>query len=602
MSASYCASSLAVSLDEKSLDRFILAVYILLVMEAVKPFSEPPSFTLLSQSLDGVPIIKHFLNRLGLEAILERYVPTADSRLLVPHSTVLGVLLKNILLSRIPLYSLPSWARSFEPSGLGLSADQIAGLNDDRIGRSLDRLFDADRASLITEVVVRAIGEFDISLEDIHNDSTTITFSGRYEGAKGDLRRGRQTLTVTHGHNKDHRPDLKQILWILNVTSDGAVPIHLQLCDGNTTDDRTHIQSWETLRKLIGRPDFLYVADSKLCVRESITHIVSQGGRFLTILPKTRREEVWFREWIQTHTPDWKEVRRRSNPRRQEGLPDIYRVTESPLRSCEGYRIIWVYSSLKAQCDEQSRQAKIEKGILALEILETRLRGKRCRFGNRAAVSKAVETAILGVDRWLDVTIEERPEARFLQEKKGRPGTSTRYRRSQKLRFFLQWQLRPQNIEYDAKTDGMFPLITNDVDLGAGDLLRKYKYQPQLEKRHEQLKTVCQVMPVFLKSVVRIEALLTVYFLALLVSALIEREILRTMKTRGIESLPLYPEERLCRAPTTDRLLDLFSGLKKNQLFHGGNKVQVFQPTLSDLQKEVLDLLGVGPSAYRDCC
>ena len=70
-------------------------------------------------------------------------------------------------------------------------------------------------------------------------------------------------------------------------------------------------------------------------------------------------------------------------------------------------------------------------------------------------------------------------------------------------------------------------------------------------------------MPVFLKSVVRIEALLTVYFLALLVSALIEREIRRTMKTRGIEFLPLYPEERLCRAPTTDRLLDLLSGLKK---------------------------------------
>ena len=83
-------------------------------------------------------------------------------------------------------------------------------------------------------------------------------------------------------------------------------------------------------------------------------------------------------------------------------------------------------------------------------------------------MAKAVETALLGSDRWLDVTIEERPEARFLQEKKGRPGTSTRYRRSQKLRFYLQCQLRPKNIEYDAKTDGMFPLILlSDLQLMA---------------------------------------------------------------------------------------------------------------------------------------
>jgi hypothetical protein len=241
----------------------------------------------------------------------------------------------------------------------------------------------------------------------------------------------------------------------------------------------------------------------------------------------------------------------------------------------------------------------MEKGILALEILETRLRGKRCRFGNRSAVVKAVETelAATSADRWLSVTIEEKTEDTFRQEKKGRPGTTTRYRRRQKLRFHLQWQPRSDNIEYDAKTDGMFPLITND-NLSAGDLLQKYKYQPQLEKRHEQLKTVCEVMPIFLKSVVRIESLLTVYFLALLVNALIEREIRRGMKVHEIGSLPLYPEERLCRAPTTDRLLDLFGDLKRDQLFDGKNLVQVFQPTLSDIQKEVLKLLGVSPSAY----
>jgi transposase len=303
---------------------------------------------------------------------------------------------------------------------------------------------------------------------------------------------------------------------------------------------------------------------------------------------------------MQTHTPDWHEVHRHHRPRRPEGTPDIYRVTESPLRSSEGYRIVWVYSSLKAESDQQARQNKMEKGILALEMLETRLRGNRCRLKNRLAVEKEIETTLFKTEtgRWLAVTIEEKTEDHFRQDAKGRPGPTTRYRRRQKLRFHLNWQPRPEAIDYDAKTDGMFPLITNDNDLPADHLLQKYKYQPQLEKRHEQLKTVCEVMPVFLKSVFRIESLLTVYFLALLVSALIEREIRREMKNRKIASLPLYSEERRCYAPTTDRLFDLFGNLKKHRLFDGKKLVQVFQPTLSDLQKEVLSLLGMKSSAY----
>jgi hypothetical protein len=42
----------------------------------------------------------------------------------------------------------------------------------------------------------------------------------------------------------------------------------------------------------------------------------------------------------------------------------------------------------------------------------------------------------------------------------------------------------------------------------------------------------------------RIEALFTLYFLALLVQALIERELRLAMARQKIEELPLYPEQR----------------------------------------------------------
>lgn len=101
-----------------------------------------------------------------------------------------------------------------------------------------------------------------------------------------------------------------------------------------------------------------------------------------------------------------------------------------------------------------------------------------------------------------------------------------------------------------------------------------------------------------LKSVARIEALLFVYFLALLLDALIERELRRAMRAAGIDSLPLYPETRLCRAPTTDRLIDLFGDLQRHHLLAGYRCVQVFHPQLNSLQMQVLGLLGVPHSAY----
>ncbi len=427
-----------------------------------------------------------------------------------------------------------------------------------------------------------------------------MTFAGAYATARGGVRRGRPTLRITHGHNKDHRPDLKQILWILTVSADGAVPVHFRTADGNSTDDQTHIETWTVLRRLVGRTDFLYVADSKLCTRSALAHIASQGGRFLTVLPRSRREDAWFRDWVQTHNPKWIEVRRRRHPRRWDGPPDVYRTVESPIRSAEGYRIVWVWSSLKAEHDAHARQERIEKGILALEALETRLRGKRTRFHDRAAVAHAVEADLRAASAapWLAVTIHEVLEDSFRQEQPGRPSVRTRYLRSRRPRFHLEWQPRADTIDYDARTDGMFPLITNCDDLPAADLLEKYKYQPRLEKRHEQLKTVRSVAPVFLKSVTRIEALMTIYFLALLGDALIEREMRRAMAAASIKSLPLYPEERDCRAPTTDRLLDLFHDLQRHRLFRRQQLVQTFEPQLSDAQKNVLALLGVPSSAY----
>lgn len=87
------------------------------------------------------------------------------------------------------------------------------------------------------------------------------------------------------------------------------------------------------------------------------------------------------------------------------------------------------------------------------------------------------------------------------------------------------------------------------------------------------IKTVHQIAPVFLKNPGRIEALFTLYFLALLVQALIERELRLTMKREKIKELPIYPEQRLCKRPTTEHILRLFSLAERHTLVRADLRV-----------------------------
>jgi hypothetical protein len=130
------------------------------------------------------------------------------------------------------------------------------------------------------------------------------------------------------------------------------------------------------------------------------------------------------------------------------------------------------------------------------------------------------------------------------------------------------------------------------------ELLHAYKRQAVIEKRFSQLKTDFAVAPVYLKDVRRIQSLLCVYFLALLVEALLERELRQAMVREGIESLPLYSEGRACRWPTARRVLDLFENVERHEWVAPGGRTTVLVTELSDLQRRILKLLGLRPDTY----
>ncbi len=555
--------------------------------------------TLRSYTIGALPILNRIFQRLKLEEFFQSYLPAPGRRGRLCAAKSLLVLLRNLLVSREPIYGVGEWAARHAPDLVGLSPEQIGLLNDDRVGRALDALFLADTPSLVLAVVGHAVRQFGVTLEQLHNDSTTITFCGAYRTAAQEKHYlGRPTLAITFGHNKDHRPDLKQLLYILTVSEDGGVPVHFRAESGNTTDDRTHCQTWELLCQISGRRDFLYVADSKLATTENMAYLHQRGGRFLSVLPGTRHEEAAFRKRLREGKILWRPLWDKTDE--QGDIVDRFSISDEPAVTAEGYRLVWYHSTRKAEVDAATRASQIDRALRRLGQLRLKLASPRTRYRHAEKVHQAVAEILQesGAAEWIRVQIVPEERESYRQATPGRPGKDTSYKKTVTTRLTLSFEIDLVQVAAHSAADGVFPLVSNVAELSELELLDAYKRQPTIEKRFSQLKTDFEVAPVYLKQVRRIQALLGMYFFALLVEALLERQLRQAMQREGIESLPLYPEGRPCRWPTARRLIDLFEDVQRHTLTHGKRPPTLMITEPSRLQRKILRLLNLSPETY----
>jgi transposase len=537
------------------------------------------SFQLTRQGLGGLPIIEHFLLKTGLPSLLEDVMGSPR------YTAAILLLLKNILMERVALYAIQEWAGGFAPALV-----HGGTIGDDTLVRALDRLFKTDRASLMTRTVLAVIREFKVEVSEIHQDTTSVKLFGEYE------RQQPKGVQLKRGHSKDHRPDLKQLVYELSVTHDGAVPVHFKVHDGNRSDDSLHWENWLSLRGLFGRSDFLYIADSKLCVGRTLLDIDREHGKFITMMPRTRTEIGEFADRLQAAKVRFERlIAKRSS--RKAGRLNVYEVAVGPYQIREGFRLYWFRSSEKKRHDEEAREACIDR---ALDRLRRLVEPGRKMPRTEAALKRRAEKILIrsGAKAWVRLTITLEQTELFKQKTRGRSSDDTDYRKVVKWVPRLTTVRDLEAIVRSEVMDGTFPLVTN-TDLTALEVLNAYKYQPQLEKRHAMLKSALKVAPIFLKKNDRIEALMFVYFLAQLVAALIERQMRLSMKTHQIPTLAVLPEDRPSSHPTVEQLLRLFEPRARHLLFSKeGSLLQTFVDPLTPVQQQVLRLLEVQPSLY----
>ena len=361
------------------------------------------------KGLGVIPLIDYFIEEMGLHGLLKDFLKNQR------YSDAVLLLAKN-LIERRALYAIHEWSSWYDPS-------LVYGgkIKDDNVARALDRLFEADRASLLTRMILNIAKKYELNLREIHQDTTSVKMSGAY------LDQNKKAIQLKRGHSKDHRPDLKQLIYALSVTRDGAIPVHFKVHDGNQTDDSLHWDTWQTLRGILGFSDFLYVADSKLCVKNTLNNIDRNQGKFITILPRTRSEIKEFNEKLIASEVRWEKIYSVRSSRKYKKI-NRYEVATGIYQMQEGFPIYWIRSSEKKRRDFEEREEKILSALDRLQKLKTSTKKiPRTEAKFREKVEKILEKD--SAKQWIntDITLEKVEE--FKQNQRGRATEDTTYRK-----------------------------------------------------------------------------------------------------------------------------------------------------------------------------
>ena len=125
-----------------------------------------------TQSVGALPAIVSYFERLDLAATIDRLVPWEGD---VPLGTLVEVLTANRLLQPKALFRVGQWARTTALTDYyGLTVEQ---LNDDRLGRALERLA-AHAPTIQAALVLKAIEQFRLDVHQIHYALATVGLYG----------------------------------------------------------------------------------------------------------------------------------------------------------------------------------------------------------------------------------------------------------------------------------------------------------------------------------------------------------------------------------------------------------------------------------------
>jgi transposase len=484
--------------------------------------------------LDHLPLVAACMRYLEIAKTIDELVPSHPLNHVTTGECVEALVL-SILTGEHALYNVSEVLSQYDTSIIFQKEVDSNWFHDNRLGNSLDDLKTAGLDSLYSAIISKAIIRHSLDLSRLHFDTTSLSLYGEYKTDD-------ENPLVALGFSKQHRPDLKQVLFGMTVAQDGNVPITGRITSGNTSDSKENRFNITSLRNIV--PDLsksILVADSKFFAGSTLDMAYDNKNNlsFVTLVPKT----VGLRDELVKEDGDFQLLLTKEG--RKKGTFEEYR----------GYSVIRPYVY------ETEDGKKVERTMRFLVVESTTLekkKGKKIDVGISAEEEELIETADNLKKRVFSCEKDAQIEASKIKDKKkvlyhslnfgvkkievpvkrgrGRPKNGEKVATEDGWVIEPSFSLDKEKVEERRKSESRYVLATSVLDTGKlpdDEFLKVYKGQDGVESNFKWAKNPAAVAPIFLNNQERILSLGFVYLVALMVYTLMERQIRNKLKEEG---------------------------------------------------------------------
>ena len=523
------------------------------------------------ERLGHLPLVMDVLRRTGFLRVIDHAIAD-DRRSKVSTGECAAVILCGVFVGEHGLWRLRERLAPYDMQTImqdgGFSLDEFP---EERLAKALDDLFAADLDRLMSGLALQVIEQFHLGADFLQFDTTSLSFYGAYESEEfGGMGGGIVPPKIVRGYSKDHRPDLKQVVFGSLVSADGGVPLWGKALDGNTADSTAAAEFFTHVRKLVKNPrEVCCVADSKGWTSEILALVHQAGMRLLSRLPRNTRLHRNIMD-----RPFHPETRI-ERPAKKKGAPgewyeiqgfdenEVVRVLDDDGNEQAvtiPVRALRVYSSALFA----SKQKTLERTYVKEQAKAKRLirdwssRAYACRTdAERALRRHGDQHGLTTVDIIGEIQRVDGP----MKRGRGRPRKSPEpdLPREHFRIVYEAKRAHHMTIQARLRNTATFVLVRtrpDDWNIGDEEMLQRYKQQYHVEHGFSWLKSRAAINPMFVETPRRVASLCFLYCVGLMVWTLIQRTVRKNLKKWQL-GLP-YHRNKPSDNITTRFLFELF--------------------------------------------
>ncbi len=530
------------------------------------------SETFRTQTLDHLGIVAGMCQQIDLIEQIDVQVPDTGRKVSVGQA-VQAMVLNGLGFVGRALYLTPEFYRTKPVDlliGEGIEADD---LNSDSLGKALDTLYEAGITESFTAVSAHALRQYGIKVTWAHADTTAFSLEGAYEFDEDE--QAPHPITITYGHSKDHRPDLKQAVVSLICANQSRIPVYLNVLSGNTADKTSLPQTVQAYRDQLGADEEMpiLVADSGLYSADTLPDL--SQGQWVMRVPATLTA-------VKTLLADTDKAQMTAAT--QEGY--FYREVTSHYGDVAQRWLVVLYEP-RREADRQRLDKRIarERDQLNKQLKKLQRQSFNCAEDARQALHQLAQQGAFHT-----VTGSVDGHERYARPGRPTPDTPT----------ITEWTIQATVVPDEAQIArqqqslGKYVIATNELDatrLSAEELLALYKAQTtSVERGFRFLKDpMFFAHSLFLKKPSRIMALLMVMGLSLLIYALAEQH-LRQQLLQHDQTIP-DQKGKPTQRPTMRRVFQRFEGIHILTITRGDLRKRMVT-NVTEVHLQIATLLG----------